>query len=105
MRLMPLTCSSIPVLYSTDRSNAVVPLWILFVIYVLCVSLFCCLVCSLGKGFSLGSFVCDVFLCFCHIPIWCHRVQLRFDLLSESYQLTSTIRLAPVLKTFFINVS
>ena len=24
-----------------------------------------------GKGLSLGSPVCDVFLCFCHLPIRC----------------------------------
>ena len=47
-----------------------------FVIYVLCLSYF--LVCSLqtcghllGKGWPLGSLVCDVFLCFCHFPMWC----------------------------------
>ena len=49
-----------------------------FVIYVSCLSLLCCLVYFLqphdhllGKGWPLGSFVCDVFLCFCHFPIWC----------------------------------
>ena len=38
----------------------------------------CFLVCSLqpcghllGKGLSLGSLVSDVFLCFCHFPMWC----------------------------------
>ena len=53
-------------------------LWILFVIYVSCLSLLCCLVCSLqpsghllGKGWPLGSLVCDVFLCFCYFPISC----------------------------------
>ena len=25
----------------------------------------------LGKGWRLGSLVCDVFLCFCHFPTWC----------------------------------
>ena len=45
-------------------------------LYVSCLS--CCLVCSLqpcghllGKGWPLGSLVCDVFLCFCHFPMWC----------------------------------
>ena len=23
------------------------------------------------KGEPLGSFICDVFLCFCHFPRWC----------------------------------
>ena len=48
----------------------------LFVIYVTC--LLCCLVCSLqpcghllGKGWPLGSLVCDVFLCYCHFPMRC----------------------------------
>ena len=22
-------------------------------------------------GYPLGSLVCDVFLCFCHFPMWC----------------------------------
>ena len=46
------------------------------VIYFSCLS--CFLVCSLqpcghllGKGLPLGSLVCDVFLCFCHFPMWC----------------------------------
>ena len=58
------------------RSKAILLLWILFAICVSCLS--CCLVCSLqpcghllGKGLPLGSFVCDVFLCCCHLPIWC----------------------------------
>ena len=41
-------------------------------------SLACCCVCFmqpcvnlLEKGWPLGSLVCDVFLCFCHFPIWC----------------------------------
>ena len=25
----------------------------------------------LGKDWPLGSLVCDVFLCFCHFPMWC----------------------------------
>ena len=24
-----------------------------------------------GKGLPVGSLVCDVFLCFCHFPMWC----------------------------------
>ena len=96
---------STPIFYFTDRSKAVLLLWILFVIYVLSVSLFCCLVCSLqichhlvGKGCPLGSLVCDVFLCFDTFPYG--AMAFNFDL-SESYQLTCAIRLAPVLKTFF----
>ena len=57
------------------RRGAVLLLWTLFVIYVSCLSF--CLVCSLqpcghllGKGWPLGRLVCDVFLCFCHFPMW-----------------------------------
>ena len=48
-------------------------LWILFVIYVLCLFFQCCLVCSLqscyhllGKAWPLGSLVCCVLWCVCH---------------------------------------
>ena len=44
----------------------------------MCLSLLYCLVCSsppcdylLGKDWPLGSLLCDVFLGFCHFPIWC----------------------------------
>ena len=44
--------------------------------YVSCLS--CFIVCSLQpcghlmrNGWPLGSLVCDVFLCFCHFPMWC----------------------------------
>ena len=57
----------------TDRSKAVLLLWILNIIYGSCLS--CCLVCSLqscgrllGKGLHLGSLMCDVFLCFVTFP-------------------------------------
>ena len=61
----------------TDRSRAVLHLWILFLIYVSCLS--CFLVCSLqpcghllGNCSPHGSFVCDVFLLvFCHFPMLC----------------------------------
>ena len=53
----------------TVRSKAVFLLWIVFVIYVSCLS--CCLECSLQpcgyllvKDRPLGSPVCDVFFCF-----------------------------------------
>ena len=46
-------------------------------IWVSCLSLLCCIVCSLqpsdhllGKGLPPDSLVCAVFLCFCHFPIW-----------------------------------
>ena len=60
---------------STDRSHAVLLLWILFVIYVSRLSLLYCRVCSLqpcgrllGKGLPLGSLVCNVSLCFVIFP-------------------------------------
>ena len=53
----------------TDRSKAVLLLWILFVICVSCLSLSHCLVCPLqpcgqGKGWPLVSLVCNIFLVF-----------------------------------------
>ena len=59
-------------------------LLIIFIIYVSCLSRF--LVCSLqacgpllGKGWPLGSLVCDVLLCFCHFPIWYPRSGVVLD--------------------------
>ena len=55
-----------------------------FVIYVLCLS--CYLVCPLqpcghllGKGWPLGSLVCDVFLCYSHSPMCCPGSGLVLD--------------------------
>ena len=46
------------------------------IFFILCLSLLYCLVCVmqpcgylLGKGWLLGSPVCDVFLCICYFPI------------------------------------
>ena len=62
-------------IFFTGNSKAMLLLWILFAIYVSCLS--CFPVCSLqpcghllGKGWPLGSLVCDIFLCFCHFPMW-----------------------------------
>ena len=62
----------------TNRSKAVLLLWILFVIYVSRLSLFYRFECSLqpcdhllGKGWPIGSFVYEVSLSFCYFPIWC----------------------------------
>ena len=59
----------------------------LFVICVSCLSLLYCLVCSLqpcghllGKNWSLGFLVADVFLCVCHFPIWCPGSGVVLDL-------------------------
>ena len=61
--------------FLTDRFNAVLLLWILFVIFVSCLSLSYCLDCSLqswghllGKGKPFGSLVRDVFCAFVTLP-------------------------------------
>ena len=41
-----------------------------------------------GKGWPLGSLVCDVFLCFCHFPIWCSGSGVVFDCI-DSWSLPS----------------
>ena len=71
---MYLTSLSPPVKYFPGHSKAMLHLWMLLVIYFSCPS--CCLICSLqhcgymlGKGWPLGSLVCDVFLCLCHFPM------------------------------------
>ena len=57
----------------TGHSEAVLLLWIIFVIYVSC--FFDCSLqpCGhlLGRGWPLGSLVCDVLLYFCHFPMRC----------------------------------
>ena len=53
-------------------SKTVLLLCIIFVIFVSCLS--CFLVCSLPAGKGLTSWLScirDVFLCFCHFPMWC----------------------------------
>ena len=57
--------------YLTDHSEAELLYGSFFT---LCYCLFCVLQpCGhlLGKGWPLGSSVCDVFLCICHFPIQC----------------------------------
>ena len=34
---------------------------------------------GLGKGWPLGSLVCDFFLCCCHSPMWCPGSGLVLD--------------------------
>ena len=72
---------SLKIVLCFDSSKAALPLWIFF-IFILSLSLPYCHVCILqpcghllGKGLSLGSPVCDVFLCFCHFPFvsWVRR--------------------------------
>ena len=72
-KIMRTRLATRPSCLVTDHSMAVFLLWIILVIYVLCLS--CFLVCSLwscgslpGKDWSLGSLVCDVLLCFVTYP-------------------------------------
>ena len=81
----------------TDRCKAMPLLWFLFVIYASCLSLLCCLACSLqpcdhllGKGWPLGSLVCDVFLCFCHFTLWCPGSGVVLDYI-DSWSLPSSL--------------
>ena len=60
-------------IFFTDRSKVVLLMWVIFVIYVSCLS--CFLVFSLqpcghllGRGLPLGSLVCYVLLCFVTFP-------------------------------------
>ena len=76
--LIPLNVFKPSTDFFNDRSNAVLLLWIAFVIYISRLSLLYCLVFSLhpcdhllGKGWPLGFLVCDASLCFCHFPICC----------------------------------
>ena len=87
---MKLYSLSPPVkIFLTDRSKAVLLLWIIFVIYVLCLS--CFLVCSLqpcchllGKGQPLGSLVCDALVCFCYFPVWCTGSGVVLDFIDSN---------------------
>ena len=82
----------------TDHSKAVILLWILFVIYVSCMS--CFIVCLLrprghllGKGWSLDSLLCDIFLCFFHF---------LFGALGQIYYLIVSIPELFLLTYFYI---
>ena len=46
----------------------------------------------LGKGLPLDSLVCDVFLCFCHFPIWCFGSGMELDCI-DSWSLPSFLLL------------
>ena len=37
------------------------------------------------KGWSHGSLVCDVFLCFCHFPMWCPGSGMVLDCIDNGY--------------------
>ena len=86
----------------TFRSKAVLLLWILFAIYVSCLSLLCCLVCCLqpydhllGKGWSLCSLVCCVscVLSLSHIVSWvrCGTCLYRFLIFAFIFTLICSI--------------
>ena len=38
-----------------------------------------------GEGLTSCSIVCDVFLCFCHFPMWCPRSGVVFDRIDYMY--------------------
>ena len=90
--------------FPTDRSNLELLSWILFVICVSYFSLSYGLVCSLqvcghllvlGKGWPLDSFVRDVFLWFCHFPIWCFESGVLLDS-NDSWSLISSLFWSPL---------
>ena len=61
-----------PVKYFTDRSKAVLLLWIFYVFSVLCllcVSVYICFVVTCWERADLLALVCGVLLCVCHFPI------------------------------------
>ena len=67
-------------------------LWTFFVSYVLCLS--CCHVCPLqpcdhllGKGWPLGSLVCDDFLCYSYFPMCCPGSSLELDCIDCDFYL------------------
>ena len=41
--------------------------------------------CSLVGNWPLGSFVCDVLLCFCYFPMWCPGSGLLLDCIDSWY--------------------
>ena len=78
VRLVELNIFKPSIDFFTDRSKAVLLLWILFVIYVSRLSLLycqlfvpCSLVVTCWERADLLALLCDVSLCFCHFPIWC----------------------------------
>ena len=60
-----------------------------FFIYLLFVMLSCLFIAALwspaGKGDSLGSLVCDVFLCFCYFLMWCPGLGMVLDCINFLY--------------------
>ena len=86
MRSIPSNMFKLSSHVLTDRSKAVVLFRIISVICVSCLSLSYCLVCSLqpcdhllGKGWPIGSLVCDGSLCLCHFPLWCPGSDVLLD--------------------------
>ena len=63
-------------MFFTDRSNAVLLLWSIFVICVSCLSCFlsvhCCLVNTFRERADLLALLYVTFLfCICYFPMWC----------------------------------
>ena len=86
-------------IFLTDRSKAVLIWWIIFVIFVLCLPLVYCIVCSLqpcghllGKGCPFGSLVCDVFLCLIEeFPDHTHLLFLKLNYIIHFLQYITNI--------------
>ena len=53
--------------------------FLLFVVRVILSNLFLAALWSPAVKGLLGYLVCDVFLCFCHFPMWCPGSGVAFD--------------------------
>ena len=67
LRLVPLNMFKPSSIFFTHRSKTVLLLWILFVIYVPCLSLLCCLICSMKPYNHLLGRFSFVFLSLFHM--------------------------------------
>ena len=82
----------------TDRSKALLLLWIFLVICSSCFSLLYCLyvlwssVVTSWESADLLALVRNVFFCFCHFPIWCPRSGVVLDCIN-SWSLPSSLLL------------
>ena len=74
-KLLSVKESCPPVKYFTDRSKAVLLLWIFYVMFCLvfamslCASVYMCFLVTCWERVDLLALVCGVLLCVCHFPI------------------------------------
>ena len=47
-----------------------------------------------GKGLAFGSLVCDVFLCYCHFPMWCPGSGVVLDCIDSLFLLSSYLHIS-----------